>query len=450
MKKLLLKDFDNFNKITTIPLESINSKIEQAIKELDEKVHIEPSIRKILYDPNQTPHGPTEIADIITIKTTINGRPKLTAFVIKGRSFKKITAKEITHQFTRLRDIPDLDVAVFVAIGDIQDDAKKEFYRVCEDGSLDSLEVDRRELARLLIAYGKICPNDGTFLDKEHCPKCGFSGIQEETHFEEEQRPTTYGILALNDISTARAKRYSADILINQKLKKEEIEETIRHAVEDIKSKEYYRNNLVKSRWQNTQANVVWLYIYQSLEDHTTTNWICRTLWIDPRLDDNYRPFAFNSGQLIEDIEVDWNDNFDSFKKWYEDHRADKGQFLDIIDDALKKVHSIMVKIKKITDDYETKNLGSEEYISIMKSFISPLNDLMHKSSDWPFPPFECKSLDSQAQSLISHAHNVSIPFSDQGLNTWEESNRMWIVKKDINNFFELYPNVEFLRKNIT
>ena len=61
-----IHDIDEFSEVKTIPDATINNEILTNIRNLDEKKELERFLREILYDPNETPHGPTEIADILT------------------------------------------------------------------------------------------------------------------------------------------------------------------------------------------------------------------------------------------------------------------------------------------------------------------------------------------------------------------------------------------------
>ena len=117
MKRLIkIHDIDEFSEIKTIPDAAINKEILFNIKNLDEK-SIERFLREILYDPNETPHGPTEIADILTTHVHVRGDKRLAAFVLKGKSFPRVSSREVTHQFVKLRQIPQLGLMVFLAVG---------------------------------------------------------------------------------------------------------------------------------------------------------------------------------------------------------------------------------------------------------------------------------------------------------------------------------------------
>ena len=66
----------------------------------------------ILADYTNTPHTSTEISDILTHHLTVKGHPQLTAFVNKGKSFSKVTSKELAHQIARLRQIQGLRLII--------------------------------------------------------------------------------------------------------------------------------------------------------------------------------------------------------------------------------------------------------------------------------------------------------------------------------------------------
>jgi len=65
----------------------VPSQVLRSIKTLDEREELEPFLRSILADPNDTPHGPAEIADIFTHKVTVGGKGGLAAFILKGKSY---------------------------------------------------------------------------------------------------------------------------------------------------------------------------------------------------------------------------------------------------------------------------------------------------------------------------------------------------------------------------
>ena len=208
-----IHDIDEFSEIKAIPDASMSEKTLSNIRNLDEKSEMERFLREILYDPNVTPHGPTEIADILTSHMHVRGDKRLAAFVLKGKSFQRVSSRYVTHQFAKLRQIPELGLMVFGAVGNIQDDAQRDFVQTAIDAGCDYLIIDAQDWARLLIAYEKICPKDGTSFDDTGTCKYGHvqdEGLALEMEVREKIR---YTIVNQRDVSHAGAKRYSATIL---------------------------------------------------------------------------------------------------------------------------------------------------------------------------------------------------------------------------------------------
>ena len=171
---LRIDDLDNFSEVRAIPASLIDPRHLQAVRALDEREELEPYIRAILHDPNDTSHGPAELADILTHKVTIHGGTGLAAFIIKGRSFPTVRPSHVSHQIFRLRKISGLKVAVFAAPGIILDPAKDEFCATAIDLECQYAIFDAIDISRLLIAYGFLCPRDASKTVSGRCT-CGYS-----------------------------------------------------------------------------------------------------------------------------------------------------------------------------------------------------------------------------------------------------------------------------------
>jgi hypothetical protein len=169
---VLLDEIVEFQKVRTLGRERIQETTLEGIRQLDERTEIEPFLREMLSDKTETPHTSTEIADILTTSFTYDGKRHLVAFVNKGKSYPSVSAKLVSHQLIRLRQIQKLECIVLLAVGDIQDDLKRDFLQVAKDGQCDYVMADAVDVARLLIAYGKVCPIHGMGLNKGNCSKC--------------------------------------------------------------------------------------------------------------------------------------------------------------------------------------------------------------------------------------------------------------------------------------
>ena len=348
-----MHEVDEFSEVKSIPDASINETILLNARNLDEENEIERFIREILYDPNKTPHGPTEIADILTSRVRVRGDKRLAAFVLKGKSFKKVSSKNVAHQFTKLRSIPNLGLMVFGAVGNIQDDAQRDFFQIATDAGCDYLIIDAHDLARLFIAYEKICPKDGTpYDDTGACMKGHVrdKGLTLEMEVREELR---YTIMSQKDVSHFGAKRYSAIILLDKHYPKEVIRTIIQKVTEKLKHSNYYRNEQVKARWGKTPAHVIWLFIAYDPEDIQSANWVCRTCWIDPSLPKDMRPLDLKGNEKIGDIEVLWNDDYKSHKNFFKNYFGTKEEVLEAINPILSKMVELARKAIAYFEKYK-------------------------------------------------------------------------------------------------
>ena len=449
MKRLIkIHDIDEFSEIKTIPDAAINKEILFNIKNLDEK-SIERFLREILYDPNETPHGPTEIADILTTHVHVRGDKRLAAFVLKGKSFPRVSSREVTHQFVKLRQIPQLGLMVFVAVGNIQDDAQRDFVQIAIDAGCDYLIIDAQDLARLFIAYEKVCPKDGTPYDETGTCKKGHirdKGIHLEMEVREKIR---YTIVEQRDVSHGGAKRYSAIILLDRHYPRDIIRTVIQEATEKLKYSNYYRNERLKARWGRTPAHVIWLFIAYDLEDIQNANWICRTCWVDPSLPENMRPRSLNGNERLGDIEIFWNDEYQSYKDSFESHFGTKEEVLEAIRPILDEMIELANEAINYFEKYRRKEISEDKFILKMQEMEPRVTELYHQSGNIPIPPEDCKEYDQACQNLFATIHDMFLYYSKKGLETWPKENRDWLMRDTIKRFYNDLERIRFEESKI-
>jgi hypothetical protein len=165
---------DNFERVRAVAPRTIAPAAITTVRSLDEKEEIEPWIQAILYDTNRTPHGPSEIADILTHKLRVRGRDGLAAFILKGKSFATVRPPHVSHQIFRLERLQGLNFAIFGASGNVLDDVKEQFIATAQRLGWDYAFFDAHDLARLFIAFGFLCPRDGERIRGGRC-SCGYS-----------------------------------------------------------------------------------------------------------------------------------------------------------------------------------------------------------------------------------------------------------------------------------
>ena len=271
-RPLSISEIHEFADAGKIPEAAISEEILESVGQLDERTQLEPWIQDIVRSHDQTPHGPTEIADIISTRVIVGGMPTYTAVILKGKSYKKVRAREVAHQITRLRKLEGLELAVFAAVGDIQDDVYDEFIHQAQELGCNYLVVTKFDLARLLIAYDKICGRDGLPFEDSICPNGHAQRPEIELNYRVRE-DAKWEILKLRDLSHGFAKRLAATVLTDRHYPQDVVRNIIAEVLNDIRTDPYVRNRLVHARWGETPAHVVWIDIAFDIEDINRCNW---------------------------------------------------------------------------------------------------------------------------------------------------------------------------------
>ena len=445
MARLLkIQDLDQFSRVVRVPDAAISDEMIKNVRNLNERTELEPALREILYDPNETPHGPTEIADVLTSRVSVRGERRMAAFVLKGKSFPRVSSRHVSHQFLRLRQIPQLGVIVFLAVGDIQDDAQRDFVQTALDADCDYVIIDGHDCVRLLLAYEKLCAKDGTLFDAQGNCVIGHvrdEGIHLEVSIREELR---YDISRLQDVSHSGAKRYSATLSIDRHYSRDVIREIVLDAVPKIRESTYHRSDLVESLWGTSQAHVVWLFLAGGPEDIRQANWLCRAQWIDPKLNRDLRPVRLGGDETLGDIDLAWNPLYESHGSFYRDKTGTKGQVVRALTSLLREAVHLNSEARIILSELEQGRIDEDEFSKRMIKLGPTIEGVYSRSGEIPLPPDDVKDFDTVAQSLFAVTHNLFLFFSEGASEQWDHDTRVSLTRSALNDFARQYTKAEF------
>lgn len=446
-KQIKLNEIDEFSEVLSIPDTAISQRILNNVKNMDEE-QMEKYFRQMIFDPTKTPHGPTEIADILS-SLHVKGDKKLTAFVLKGKSFKKVTSRDISHQFFKLRSIPGLKLMVFAAAGNIHDDAKRDFFQAAKDAESECIIMNTHDLAKLFISYKKICPKDGTSFDIGGVCKEGHkvdSGIRLEMEVGEKIK---YSIFRQSDKSFGGAKRFAAQILIDKHYSKEILRKIIKELTEKLRKDTYCGNDLVKERWGNSPAHVVWLRIGHSIEDLINSNWSCHSQWIDPLLEEDMRPLGLHGSELYDNIEIRWNEDYKKMESFFETHSGTKNEVLTGLLKLLDEMESVSQNVINLFKQYMEGEITENVFIKGMQQLTPKIDQIYNESGDVPLPPPDCKDFYQACLDIFAVFENMTLYYSEIGLKKWKRANRDFLMKSTIESFLDKYEIVKFERKKL-
>jgi len=198
-------EIDAFRESKHVQSAEISDALIDAVRSLDEREEFEPFIRAILSDSSDTPHGPAEIADILTHKLIVKGQSGLAAFILKGKSFKTVRPKHVAHQIYRLEKIAGLRYAALAASGTVLDAAKEQFVATAERLGAKYSIFDAMDLARLFVAYGFLCPRDARRIIAGRC-RCGYSPSYRILNILQQE--------ALRELEDAHSLEHSAGLVV--------------------------------------------------------------------------------------------------------------------------------------------------------------------------------------------------------------------------------------------
>ena len=439
------QDVDEFAAVSSIPNEAVSESIIKNIRQLDEKDELERFLQEILFDPNETPHGPTEIADILTCHVHIKGKAVLTAAVLKGKAWTRVRSRDIAHQFAKVRQIPHLELLLLAVVGDLQDDALRDFVQTAGDAKCDYMILDAHELARLFIAYDKICPQDGLpFTDLGTCPDGHVldEGIALEMKVREEPQVT---ILSQRDVSHGGAKRYSVNVVLDKHYPRDVIRSVIAQITQEIRESQYYRSDRVKSRFGRKPADVVWLHIATDLEDVRNANWVCQTAWIDPELTESMRPHALQSDEASDGIAIKWNEKHEMYRQLFAPaHRARKE---DVVDPNLRikgELEELAAVAMSSFAAYERGEMNEAELSERLQAREARATHLYMESGNIPYGPPDCHDFAQRCQELFGTIHDMFLYYSERGMATWETKNRDYLMRQTMKRYEDDLRNVEY------
>lgn len=431
-----IDEVEEFEAVRKIQRASINETILVGVRQLNEKKNIEPFLREILPDPNDTPHNSAEIVDILTTQITLNGQAYLTAFVNKGKSFPRITAKEVSHQFHKLERLPNLGLIVLLAVGDILDEVVENFLITSQHTNTEYMIVDAIDIARLFIAHHKICPQDGYPYADGKCPNCGTlvnEPIELTLKVYEEPR---YQILSYKDVSSSLAKWYSAEVLTDPHYSKTTLREVIKKAIWELRKERYYGSEQAKKRFGDKDADIVYLFVFLDMRDKQQYNWVCQAIWIDKNLPTSARPWQPKLSENLGEIGINWKSNYEQMRNFWLGHFGSKEEWIQKVESLIPQTNKLFEQTNKVLADYEKGTLEKSEFEKILGQLEHQSRELSFEA-DEKLPPLDCEKCDSRFYAMMGSFHNIFIPFADFVQVEWDWEHKIWMMQKYVKMYEE-------------
>ena len=445
---LRISEIHEFTEVGRIPEAAVTDEILSNVAVLYERTQLEPWIQDIVRSHDQTPHGPTEIADIISTRVTVGGRPTYTAFILKGKSYEKVRARDVAHQITRLRRLEGLELAVFAAVGDIQDDVYDEFIHQARELGCDYLVATKLDLARLLIAYGKICGQDGLPFEDDMCPNGHPQRPEIELNYKVRE-DAKWEILKLRDLSHGLAKRLAATVLTDRHYPEDVLRTIIVEVFQKVRTDPFLRSEMVRARWGNTPAHVVWIDIGFDIEDINRCNWVCMACWIDPNLDEKFRPLWNCIDEVHDEIMIDWNSNYHTMKRLYSEYTGSKHEVIQCVEKMLKELQPILELLEYTFAKFLTGAIAEQPLIEVIQRYAGHARDIYLRGTECPLAPPECEDYRQQFLSAIGFFDNLFLFHSPDDLLKRTVENRTWLFRSQLSYLKDALRKLDYEREKL-
>lgn len=102
-------------------------------------------------------------------------------------------------------------------------------------------------------------------------------------------------------------------------------------------------------------------------------------------------------------------------------YKLTKEDYLDTINGILSSTKPIVDQVIELTDLFKEKHLDEANYLNHMSQVEPAIEGLYLQAIHIGSAPTECNDLSQRFQSVMATAHNTVLPFSEKGLETWEE-----------------------------
>jgi len=234
-----------------------------------------------------------------------------------------------------------------------------------------------------------------------------------------------YTIFTTDDISHGAAKRYSFEVVVNGSATKAEIGAIVRQVTNEGQERRYHRNRLVEGQWGDTDAHVVWTFIYPSAEDHNRQNHICRSIWIHDDLESQFRPMGFAGENVGDNVIVEWSTNYDFLGEHVSTNRLSKERYFHKVLPLIEELKASLSAIESDLIALNSDSIDEDAFLASTEAHRTRVDEIYSEISNLAFAPFECREMDMKLASLVACLHNVWLFYSDRGRTKWDAKSRL-------------------------
>ena len=241
-----------------------------------------------------------------------------------------------------------------------------------------------------------------------------------------------YTIAKTEDVSHGTAKRYSFKAVLNGTFSKSEIASIVRQITTQGAQRRYYRSHLVERRWGDSDAQVVWSFIYPSMKDLANNNFICRGFWVNPDLPKEDQPTGFSGENIGDGIIADWNSNYDLLASLFSEQESTKEDYLKAATPLVEALDELITRFQSALRSSNGQHVARAAFVMRTQAQLQRAADVYREVSDLPGAPFECKEVDDLLQQVAGNIDNIPMLYSDNSRAKWSDRNRAYLASEQV------------------
>lgn len=253
-----------------------------------------------------------------------------------------------------------------------------------------------------------------------------------------------FTIFKTDDVSHGSARRLSFRVVINGTASKSEIASIVRQVTTVGSQGRYFRGPLVESAWGDVDAHVVSTFVYPSAEDEARCNHICRSLWVSESLEESARPASFMGENIGHGIIVEWSRHYRSFAALVSANTMTKEAYLGIVIPVIEELRGLLAGIDSELVSLSAGEKTEASFLQETNAYLQRIDEIYMITSNFPYAPFECKSMDDVFNRLIAGLHNVFVYYSDRGVEKWTSGIRLKMSTEECRSAAQAMVDLEY------
>lgn len=222
-----------------------------------------------------------------------------------------------------------------------------------------------------------------------------------------------YSQLSLDDVSHAGAKRYLATVLLNGDFPRDYTESLGRELTKQISLETWTKNPRLKSHFGDRSPDVIWLHICRTVDDSAQCNWLCRTEWISPTLDKQFRPMREDRSIPIGEVGFIWSSTRGVMERFALDRELTKGEAAELFESGVALADSIVEKNRKFLEAFLDKPVPRHPSLSALEAASSEAREHYLSAGDLGYAPLELSELMQRFQSVLASLDNTFTVFTE-------------------------------------